>query len=186
MGEEPVAVADANVLLNLATPTIDGRDDAPTGADPLKAFITSYDIHVPTSVLGECGDAVGSDDLLSDAAERVLRAADHLQVHDITGHVDDPLDYGLDIGESECIWLANDLHAELFVTDEINTTNVLLVNLAIYDRNVVYSTAHVLCKLAQRDILSPEYVHTALTYYIKTKSWDETYLKYLRLKYLTD
>lgn len=28
MGGEPVAVVDANVLLNLATPVVDGRDTA--------------------------------------------------------------------------------------------------------------------------------------------------------------
>jgi predicted nucleic acid-binding protein len=122
------------VLLNLATPVLDGRPQAPSGADPLKTLLTVYDVQTPTSVLGEVTDATGNDDLLAAAADLVLQAAHHLTTHDIDDRVDRPLDYGLDRGESEGIWLANKLEAELFITDEFNTTNSTLINPASDDR----------------------------------------------------
>ena len=62
---------------------------------------------MPKSVenLGELTDATGSDDLLSAAADLVFQAAQHLTTHDVEAQIDGPLDYGLDRGESECIWL---------------------------------------------------------------------------------
>jgi len=78
MAEQAVAVVDTNVLLNLATPVVDGRPHAPSGADPLKALLTGYDAHIPASVLGEVTDATGSDDLLSAAADLVLKTAHQL------------------------------------------------------------------------------------------------------------
>lgn len=65
MGERAVIVVDTNVLLNLATPVVDGRSRAPTGEDPLRTVLTGYDVHVPSSVLGEVSEAQGSDDLFS-------------------------------------------------------------------------------------------------------------------------
>jgi len=59
MSEKSVAVVDTNVLLNLALPVVDSRPKAPSGADPLKALLAAYDVHVPESVLGELTDARG-------------------------------------------------------------------------------------------------------------------------------
>jgi len=184
MAEQAVAVVDTNVLLNLATPVVDGRPQAPSGGDPLKALLTAYDVHVPTSVLGELTDATGSDDLLSTAADLVLQASHHLTTHDVDERLAEPLDYGLDRGESECIWLANELAADLFITDEFNTTNYLFVNLALDDRNSLFTTPHIICFLATREILSVEYVAAALTYYVETKSWDAQYIAQLRQQQL--
>ncbi|MFC5973438.1 hypothetical protein ACFPYI_19080 [Halomarina salina] len=183
---ETVAVVDANVLLNLATPVVDSRPTAPTGADPLKALLVSYDVHTPTSVLGELSEATGSDDLLSAAAALALRASDQLTTHDVDDRLDDPLDYGLDRGESDGIWLANDLDADLFITDEFNTTNYLFVSLALDDRNTLFTTPHILCSLASHDVLSSAYVSAVLTYYIETKHWDKQYVTHLRKRYLSD
>lgn len=185
MGGKPVAVVDTNVLLNLATPVVDGRARAPTGADPLRAVLSSYDVHVPDSVLGECSAATGSDDLLAAAAELVLNAARQVTTHDVTEQIDGPLEYGLDQGESAAIWLANDLGAELFLTDEFNSTNYLFVSLALADRNTLYTTPHILCVLATSGVLSPEYVDALLTYYVETKDWDSAYVDHLRQRYLT-
>ncbi|WP_245810870.1 hypothetical protein [Halorubrum halodurans] len=149
MPEKAVAVVDTNVLLNLALPVVDARPRAPSGADPLKALLTAYDVHVPASVLGERTDVTGSGDLLSTAADLVFQAANHLSTHD----VDDPLEYGLDRGESNCIRLANELEADLFVTDEFNTTNYLLITLALDDRNVLFTTPRVLRTLATWAVL---------------------------------
>lgn len=119
-----VGVVDTSVLLNLATPVVDGRSNAPTGADPLKAVLTTYDVHVPASVLGETSEAAADDDLHSRAAELVLKTAHHLATHDVDADIDGTLAYGLDRGESQAIWLANELAADLFVTDAFNTTNL--------------------------------------------------------------
>ena len=180
MPERAVAVVDTNVLLNLATPVVDGRAHAPSDEDPLKALLTAYDVHIPASVLGEVTDATGDDDLLAAAADLVLRAAHNLTTHDIDDRDDEPLDYGLDRGESDCIWLANELAADLFITDEFNTTNYLFVTLALEDRNSLFTTPHILCTLATHEILPVEYVEAALTYYVATKNWDAQYVAQLR------
>jgi hypothetical protein len=223
MSERAVAVVDINVLLNLATPVVDGRPKAPSGGDPLKALLTVYDVHTPASVLGEVTDAAGSDDLLAAAAELVLQAAHHLTAHDVDDRTDTdgqknvhttqeeqavrrsdrritresvsvdfvhqyekPLDYGLDRGESDCIWLANELEADLFITDEFNTTNYLLVALALDDRNILFTTPHILCTLATDGVLSEEYVGAALTYYAETKGWNVQYVAQLRQHHLEE
>ena len=186
MAEKAVAVVDTNVLLNLATPVVDSRSQAPSGADPLKALLTAYDVHVPTSVLGELSDATGSDDLLSAAADLVLQAAQHVTTHDVDTQVAEPLEYGLDRGESDCIWLANELEADLFITDEFNTTNYLFINLALDDRNTLFTTPHILCTLATHGILPVEYVAAALAYYVDTKNWDAQYVTQLRQQLLHD
>lgn len=186
MSEKAVAVVDTNVLLNLATPVVDGRPQAPSGADPLKALLSGYDVQVPASVLGEVTDATEGDDLLATAADLVVQAANHLTTHRVNARVDSPLDYGLDRGESECIWLANELGADLFITDEFNTTNYLFINLALNDRNILFTTPHILCTFATQGVLPVEYVNTALTYYIETKGWDPEYVDQLRELHLTD
>ena len=186
MSEQAVAVVDTNVLLNLATPVVDGRPQAPAGGDPLKALLTGYDVQIPVSVLGELTDATGSDGLLAAAADLVLQAEHHLTTHDIDAQIDEPLDYGLDRGESECIWLANELKADLFITDEFNTTNYLFVNLALDDRNILFTTPHILCTFATHEILPVAYVEAALTYYVETKGWDTHYVSQLRKQYLKE
>lgn len=185
-GERATVVVDANVLLNLATPVVDGRDLAPSGADPLAAVLTVYDVHVPESVLGEVAETTTDEDLLGAAGTAVLNASHHLTAHDVAGMAEDPLDYGLDRGESHGIWLANELEAAAFVTDEFNTTNYLFVALALDDRNALYTTPHVLCGLADSGVLDARYVDAALSYYVETKGWDREYVDLLRQRYLTE
>lgn len=184
MAERAVAVVDTNVLLNHALPVIDGRPRAPSGGDPLKALLTAYDVHTSASVLGEVTEAAGSEDLLAAVAELVLQAGHHLTTHDVDNRIKEPIDYGLDRGESDCVWLVNKLEADLFITDEFNTTNYLLVALALDDRNLLFTTPHILCILATHEILSEEYVDAALTYYVDTKGWDAQYVAELRQQYL--
>lgn len=182
--DRAVAVVDTNVLLNLATPVVDGRSIAPTGEDPFKTVLAAYDVHIPSSVLGEVSEATGDDDILATAAGLVLQASHHLTVHDVDAEIEEPLAYGLDRGESHAIRLANRLDADMFVTDEFNTTNYLIVSLALDDRNTLFTTPHLLCALAERDVLGTQYVDAALTYYIETKQWDRNYIARLRAKYL--
>lgn len=186
MGERAVIVVDTNVLLNLATPAVDWCSRAPTGEDPLRTVLTGYDVHVPSSVLGEVSEAQGSDDLLSAAADLVFQASHHLSTHDVDAKIDDPLNFGLDRCESHGIWLANELSAAMFVTDEFNTTNYLFVSLALDDRNILFTTPHILCILANRGLFTPQYIDAALTYYVETKQWDRQYVDQLRTTYLTE
>lgn len=184
MGEAAVVVVDTNVLVNLMTPVVDGRSIAPSGEDPFMAVLTAYDVHVPESVIGEVSAATGSNDLLSAAAAGVLRATQHLTVHE--GPETEPPggEYGLDTGESHGIWLANELDAAMFVTDEFSTPNYLLIALALSDRNTLFTTPHVLCGLAANDVVDPRYVDALLTYYVHVKAWDRVYIHQLRTKYL--
>lgn len=183
-GNRPTAVVDANVLLNLATPRVDGRDVAPSGDDPLKTFLTAYDVHAPREVLGEVGAAATGTDLLASAADAVLRAADHIEAHDVSGAVGGSLDYGLDPGESFGIWLANELSAELFVTDEFGTENLPIVVLHLDDANTLFSTPHVLCRLGERGLLDRQYTDAVLTYLCESKSWNSGYVGRLRERHL--
>lgn len=186
MGEQAVCVVDTNVLLNLATPVVDTRETAPTGGDPLKALLVSYDVHTPASVIGELSSATGSGDLLSAAVDLTLKASQQWETHDVTRRIDEPLEYGLDQGESECIWLANELGADLFVTDEFNSTNYLFITLSLEDRNTLFTTPHILCALGTREILAVEHIDALLTYYVDTKGWDSEYIDRLRRKYLRE
>lgn len=186
MAQRPVAVVDTNVLLNLATPVVDGRDRVPTGDDPLRAVLTAYDVYVPPTVLGELAEASGGDDLLAAAATLVTRAADHLTTHDVDGDVDEPFAVGLDVGERHGIALANELSAPMSVTDEFNSTNYLLVSLALEDRNTLFTTPHLLCVLADRGVLDARYVTEVLTYYVETKGWDRQYVESLRERYCSE
>lgn len=186
MGERAVIGVDTNVLLNLATPVVDGRSRAPTGEDPLKTVLTGYDVHVPSSVLGEVSEAQGSDDLLSAAADLVFQASHRLTTHEVDAEIGDPLEFGLDRGESHGIWLANEISAAMFVTDEFNTTNYLFVSLALDDRNILFTTPHILCVLADHGLFTPQYVDAALAYYVETKGWDRQYVDQLRTTYLTE
>lgn len=179
-----VVVVDTNVLLNLMTPVVDGRSIAPSGGDPFHVLLTAYDAHVPGSVLGEVSAATGSGDLLATAAEAVLQASHHLEVHDVAGEIGESQTYGLDEGESHGIWLANELEATMFVTEEFNTTNYLLISLGLEDRNTLYTTPHVLCSLVPHDILDSRFVDALLTYYVRTKGWDKEYIDRLRRRYL--
>ncbi|MFB6191999.1 MAG: hypothetical protein ABEI11_01620 [Haloarculaceae archaeon] len=106
--------------------------------------------------------------------------------HDVNDRTEEPLDYGLDRGEADCIWLANELETDLFITDEFNTTNYLLVALALDDRNILFTTPHVLCTLALYGILSEGYVDAARTYYVETKGRDAQYVAQLRQQHLHD
>lgn len=184
MGEQPAVVVDTNVLLNLATPVVDSRPRAPSGADPLKTVLTGYDVHVPTSVVGELADARGHGDLLSKAATLVLNATQHITTHNVVTDREEPLAGGLDRGESDGIRLANELSAAMFVTDEFNTTNYLLVSIAIDDRNSLFTTPHLLCLLGSRAVLDTHYVDAVLTYFCETKQWDRQYVHTLRRTYL--
>lgn len=180
-----VVVVDTNVLVNLATPVVDQRDTAPSGADPLKAVLTSYDVHVPSAVLGELTEIAAGDDLLGAAAGTVLSAANWLTDHNVQNRIDDEFDYALDEGETHCIALTNDIDADMFVTDEFNSIKFQLISLVIDNRNILFTTPHLLCVLADHGVLDARYVDHALSYFIETKHWDRSYVNQLRMLYLS-
>ncbi|WP_248516940.1 hypothetical protein [Salinarchaeum laminariae] len=186
MDEQPVCVVDTNALVNLATPVVDRRPVAPTGEDPLRALLRAYDVHVPASVPRELATMTGDDKLLSAAASLVLQVSHRLNVEDVRDQFDESLENGLDRVESECIWLANDRSADCFVTDEFNTSNYLFVDVMLNERNSLFTTPHILCSLANNEILSTEYVDMLLTYFTESKHWDEQYTALLRSHHLHD
>ena len=75
---------------------------------------------------------------------------------------------GLDQGKAESVWLANELEADLFITDEFTTTNYL------------FPTPHILCTHATHEILPVEYVDAALSHYVEIKGLDVQYVAQLR------
>lgn len=185
MGNQAVIVVDTNVLVNLATPIVDQRDHAPSGADPLKAVLATYDVHVPTAVLGELSDIATGDDLLAAAAETVLSATQWVAAHDVEDRIEEPLDDALDEGEIHCIALTNAIDADMFVTDEFNSIKFQLISLAIDDQNILFTTPHLLCVLADNDILDARYADHVLSYFIETKDWDRSYVETLRTMYIS-
>lgn len=186
MGGRAVVVADTNVLVNLATPVVDQRDVAPSGEDPLKAVLSTYDVHVPSAVLGELTEIATGDDLLATAADTVLSAAHWITGHDVEDHVGEPLRHGLDEGETHCIALANEIDATMFVTDEFNSFKYQLISLAIDDRNILFTTPQLVCVLAKHGVLDTRYVDHSLSYYVETKHWDQSYVSQLRRLYLVE
>lgn len=184
MDEYPITVLDTNVLLNLATPVVDGREQAPSGDDPLRAVLTICDIHVPSEILSELVEVSAGDDVLAAAADAVLQASHHFTTHDVTAEIDSELEYGLDTGESHGIWLANDIEADMFVTDEFGSSNFPLVTLELYDTNILFTTPHLLCKLAEQGVLDTTYTSSTLTYLCELKHWDRQYISRLQTKYL--
>lgn len=185
MEGQAVIVIDTNVLVNLATPVVDRRDSPPSGADPLKAVLSTYDVHVPSAVLGEITAIAAGDDLFETAAEAVLSAAHWMTDHDGDEYVVDPLDQALDEGESQCIALANDLDADMFVTDEFNSFKFQLISFGLDDRNALYTTPHLVCVMADHGIIDDRYVDHALSYYVETKHWDRGFVDILRTQYLS-
>ena len=185
MGEQAVIVVDTNVLVNLAAPVVDQCDRAPSGADPLKAVLATYDVHIPSAVLGELGEIAAGDDLLAAAANAVLSAAHWMTDHDVDDGIENPLDEALDEGEIRCIALANVLDVDMFVTDEFNSIKFQFISLAINDRNILFTTPHLLCVLVEYEILDVRYADHALSYYIETKHWDRSYVETLRTLYLS-
>lgn len=185
MGEQAVIVLDTKVLVNLAMPVVDHRDHAPSGADPLKAVLVTYDVHVPSVVLGELGEIAAGDDLLGAAANAVLSAAHWMTDHDVEDRIEDSLDDALDDGEIHCIALANAIDADMFVTDEFNSIKFQFISLAINDPNALFTTPHLLCVLADYGILDTRYADHTLSYFIETKHWDRSYVDTLRTMYLS-
>lgn len=184
MEENPITVLDTNVLLNLATPVVDGRKQAPSGDDPLRAILTVCDVHVPSEILGELIEVSDNDDVLATAADAVMRVSHHFTTHDIESEINGELEYGLDSGESHGIWLANEIEADIFVTDEFGSRNFPLVTLELYDTNILLTTPHLLCELAEQGVLDKTYTSSVLTYLCELKHWDRQYISRLRSKYL--
>ncbi len=184
MSGSPSIVVDTNVLLNLATPVVDSRQKAPSGEDPLKVLLTVYDVHIPDVIFSELSQIKGGNDLLSKAADLVLKASSHVTTHSVDVDTHNSFFSGLDEGEICCILLANDLEVDMFVTDEFNSTNYVLIGDALFDRNILFTTPHVLCVLANNGFIDRKYVDMALTYYVNIKDWDHELVEFYRQKYL--
>lgn len=177
-------VVDTNVLLDLALPVVDGRDRSPTGGDPLKALLGSYEVHVPDVVIGEVTTASSDNDLLAAAAELVLSASHHVTTHDVASEMRNPPADALDAGENHCIWLANHTDCKFFVTNEMNSANILLIQEALNDQNLLTTGPKVLCELGEQGVLDQAFVSSLLSYYVQTKKRDRSYVDQLRQAHL--
>ena len=71
----------------------------------------------------------------------------------------------------------------MFVTDEFNTTSCLFVGPALVDRNTLFTTPHVLCRLTAEGVLAAASVEQALTYFVGTNGWEGSYVSELRARY---
>ncbi len=91
------------------------RDEPFLGEDPLKAVLSSYEVHVPSAVLGELMDIATGEDVLAAPADTVMSAAHWITAHDIADRVGEPRRYGFDEGETYCIALANEMDVDMFV-----------------------------------------------------------------------
>jgi hypothetical protein len=114
----------------------------------------------------------------------VLSASDHLTTHDVNAALGAALEYGLDVGESHGIWLANHLDAAMFVTDEFGSTSFALVSLELDDPGRLFTTPHLLCALAGRGPLDDSYTDALVTYLADSKGWDRQYVDRLRDRFL--
>lgn len=75
-------------------------------------MLSTYDVHVPSAVLGEITTPAIEEDFLGTAAGLVSSASEWVTEHEIEDRIGDSVDYGLDVGESHCNTLANDPGAE--------------------------------------------------------------------------
>lgn len=183
MSGPPSIVVDTNVLLNLATPIVDTRQKAPSGEDPLKVLLTVYDVHIPDVILSELYKISDGEDLLATASDLVLKTTDYLTTHNI--NYEDRLTLSsLDKGEICCILLANNLKADMFITDEFNSINYVIISSAVNDSNILFTTPQVLCILAREGFIDKRYIDMTLTYLSDIKNWNYEIVEVYRQKYL--
>lgn len=77
------AVADTSALVDLALPSVSSAIDTTGTDDPLKIFLTIYDVQIPEKVEEELGELlVDNDDVIAKAAELVLQVRHEMTVHD--------------------------------------------------------------------------------------------------------
>lgn len=125
------AVADTAALVSLAIPKADNNYDEMAGVDPLRDFLTSCTVFVPTQVERELKAIAKYNDLDGAAAETVLAADSAYNVEDPLDHASCPdslPEYGLGMGETAGILLANNYRADALVTDEFGSKDYAVLH----------------------------------------------------------
>jgi len=177
-------VADTNVLINLAKPVVDNSGAATTGPDPLKRFLTGYDVWVPDGVMGELTTLqTARDGIVEAAATTVLRAAGHLTVEDDYPDPARSTASVLDDGERAAISLTNDRRPAMFVTDAFGKKNLPIIIVGLDDPGAWSSTPELLCQFAGSGRCQAPHVRALLSYYEQTCGWESAYIEQLRLSY---
>lgn len=180
------AVADTSTLVDLAIPYVSSDIETTGHDDPLKVFLTVYEVHIPTKVEEELGELwVGNDDLVAAAAELVLDIREHLTV-------DDPHEFSsddsitdvpaLEPGELHAIYLANHLtpSPEIFVTSEFGKNYDTIMQDQLKPGIICKSTPELLRDLAVSGYFDRRFASTLLNQLAELKGWDTEYIGYLR------
>jgi hypothetical protein len=180
------AVADTSTLVDLAIPYVSSDIDTTGHDDPLKVFMTVYDVHIPTKVEEELGELwVGNDDLIAAAAELVLDIHEHLIVdnpHELSSNnsiTDVP---ALEPGELHAIHLANHLSPppEIFATSEFGKNYDSIMQDQLNAGILCKSTPELLRDLAVSGYFDRRFASTLLNQLAELKGWDREYIGYLR------
>lgn len=180
------AVADTSTLVDLAIPYASESINTAGNDDPLKVFLTIYDVHIPEKVEEELGEIwVGNDDTVANAAELVLEVSHKLTVHD-------PLDESgadeiedvpaLEAGEIHAIHLANHLSPspEIFVTSEFGKNYDAIMQDMLNSGLICKSTPELVRDLGAVGHMNVQFVMRLLNELGETKGWDTEYIDYLR------
>lgn len=178
------AVADTSTLVDLAIPFVSQSIDTAGNDDPLKVFLTIYDVHVPEKVTEELGELwVGSDDAVASAAELVLQVTHEMTVHDLreqsNGMADIP---ALEAGEIHAIHLANCLSPapDILVTSEFGRSYDAIIQDRLDPGIICKSTPELLRDMGAAGHMDRRFVMRLLDELGDAKGWDEEYIGYLR------
>lgn len=151
-------VADTSGLVSLGV-------RAGTAPDPLDICLDIYGVRVPSVVVEELETVASYDDDHAVAAKAVLDRTADLDVRS----VDLDPDFPLDDGENAAVTLANDLEAELCLSDEFNNLGLMHASLA---NTRLVTTPTLLAALVRRDALDADAAVAVLDEIRDVRSWD--------------
>lgn len=158
-------VADTSALISL------GCSTDPLVIDTLRS---EYELCIPEIVVTELEEVAAYDDEHAQAARRVLKRKDKLEIE----HAALDSHFPLDDGENAAITLANRRKAGMLLCDEFD--KIGLIHASLDDVKLV-TTPKFLLVLEERDILSTPEVMSLLDEISDIRSWDgNSYVERLR------
>lgn len=180
------AVADTSALVDLAIPYVSDDINTEGNDDPLKVFLTVYDVAIPEKVEEELGTLwVGDDDLVADAARTVLSVSHYLTItNPLAVSESETIDDvpALEPGEVHALHLANNLSPipAVFVTSEFGKNYDAIMKDQLQSNIICKSTPELLRDLGAKSHMDRRFVIYLLGQLEKTKGWDSEYIDYLR------
>lgn len=179
------AVADTSALIDLAIPYAASSISTTGNDDPLKVFLTVYEVVIPGEVEAELGELwVGNEDIVASAAETVLRVSDELATRDpqsVSGTAV-PEVPALEPGELHAIHLANHLSPApaVLVTSEFGKNYDSIIQDRLDPGILCKSTPELLRDLGAKGHMDRRFVSSLLGELMAIKGWDPEYINYLR------